>query len=270
MNSATWLVEQDGLRWVAKAVPEAASHFAAGLQVAARLQAAGVPAGAPTPTLDGNLVVEVDGAALALLTWVDGEPLTGDDDGQEVLGHSLARVHRVLRTVTVDGAQTFHWIDTGAAHLAIRDWVRPAVAGAVAAFERLGPSSLTPGLLHADPSPDAFRYDPRSGECGLIDWGSALAGPLMYDVASAVMYVGGPGRASVLLRAYLAHGLLPEREVDRALSVMVRLRWAVQADYFGRRIASDDLTGIAGRADNEAGLEHARRWLLGDQPADHP
>jgi homoserine kinase type II len=35
----------------------------------------------------------------------------------------------------------------------------------------------------------------------------------------------------------------------------------VQADYFARRIAGRDLTGIDGPADNEKGLEDARRWL---------
>jgi Ser/Thr protein kinase RdoA (MazF antagonist) len=263
MNSATWLVEQDGHRWVAKAVPTPAGGFAAGLELAARLQAAGVPAGAPVPSLDGHQVIMVDGVALALLTWVAGQSLTKDHGtGQRVLGRTLARVHRLLREVAVDGVQTFHWIDVGATHLAIRGWIRPAVAGAVAAFDRLDPPSLTQGLLHADPSPDAFRLDHRTGVCGLIDWGAALAGPLMYDVASAVMYVGGPRHARALLRAYLAEGVLPEPEVDRALPVMLQLRWAVQADYFARRIASGDLTGIAGPAENEVGLEDARRWLL--------
>jgi hypothetical protein len=50
-------------------------------------------------------------------------------------------------------------------------------------------------------------------------------------------------------------------EVDRALPTMLRFRWAVQADYFARRIANHDLTGITGPADNEKGLEDARRWL---------
>ena len=32
--------------------------------------------------------------------------------------------------------------------------------------------------------------------------------------------------------------------------VMLRFRWAVQADYFAHRIADHDLTGISGPADN--------------------
>lgn len=44
---------------------------------------------------------------------------------------------------------------------------------------------------------------------------------------------------------------------------MLRLRWAVQADYFARRIGARDLTGITDQAENEKGLEHARQSLVG-------
>jgi homoserine kinase type II len=44
---------------------------------------------------------------------------------------------------------------------------------------------------------------------------------------------------------------------------MLRFRWAVQADYFARRLVEGDLTGIADAAANERGLEDARRGLTG-------
>lgn len=44
---------------------------------------------------------------------------------------------------------------------------------------------------------------------------------------------------------------------------MLRFRWAVQADYFARRVSANDLTGISGPEENEKGLEDARRALLG-------
>ena len=44
------------------------------------------------------------------------------------------------------------------------------------------------------------------------------------------------------------------------------MRWAVQADYFAKRITDDDLTGIDGPADNETGLEDARRGLAAYHP----
>jgi homoserine kinase type II len=105
--------------------------------------------------------------------------------------------------------------------------------------------------------------DRSKGVCGLIDWSTAMTGPLLYDLASAVMYVGGPERAEPLVQAYLEQAALPRAEVERGLLVMLRFRGAVQADYFAHRIATDDLTGIASAGENEVGLEHARGMLTG-------
>jgi len=263
MGSATWLVTHGGRRWVAKAVaPAQRVQFAGGLSVAALLDAAGIPAGAPAPARDGRPLVEVGTTPLALLTWVEGDPLTGaSSDEQRVIGETLATVHYTLRGTSVAGAQRFHWVRPQAAHLALRPWIRPAVTAAVTALDELGPASLTLGLLHADPAPEHFRLNPASGHCGLIDWSVALEGPLLYDLASAVMYVGGPDRGVPLVEAYLRSAALTAAEVERALPVMLRFRWAVQADYFAWRIANHDLTGITGPADNEKGLDDARRWL---------
>jgi Ser/Thr protein kinase RdoA (MazF antagonist) len=268
MGSATWFVAQDGYRWVAKAVgPAQRTQFTGGLRVAAALDAAGIPAGRPVPTRDGHMVVSLDGHTLALLTWVPGRPLTGAGrDEQQVIGDTLGRVHRALGDVRVVETQRFHWVRPAAAHLALRPWIRPAVQAAVAALQGLDPATLSWGLLHADPAPEHFRLDPASARCGLIDWSVALEGPLLYDLASAVMYVGGPEPGEHLVQAYLRRGELPAAEVERGLPVLLRFRWAVQADYFARRIIERDLTGVGGPADNEKGLEDARRWLarLGD------
>jgi Ser/Thr protein kinase RdoA (MazF antagonist) len=263
MGSATWLVTHGGRRWVAKAVaPAQRAQFAGGLSVAALLDAAGIPAGAPCPARDGRPLVEVGTTPLALLTWVEGDPLTGAGVGdQRVIGETLALAHQALRDASVAGAQRFHWVRTDAPHLELRPWIRPAVTAAVAALEQLGPASLTWGLLHADPAPEHFRLDASSGRCGLIDWSVALEGPLVYDLASAVMYVGGPDHGGHLVEAYLGRAVVPADEVEHALPVMLRFRWAVQADYFAWRIVNHDLTGIAGPADNEKGLEDARRQL---------
>jgi Ser/Thr protein kinase RdoA (MazF antagonist) len=263
MGSATWLVSQAGRRWVAKAVtPALRAPFAGGLSVATLLDEAGIPAGAPVPTLDGRSVVDLDAASLALLTWVEGEPLTGSGaDDQQVIGETLALAHQALQGASVPGAQRFHWVRPDADHLALRPWIRPAVTAAVAALDRLDPASLTWGLLHSDPAPEHFRLDPSSGRCGVIDWSIALEGPLLYDLASAVMYVGGQDHAGPLVDAYLRHPVVPSAEAERALPVLLRFRWAVQADYFARRISNHDLTGITGPADNEKALEEARRRL---------
>ncbi|GLW27310.1 phosphotransferase enzyme family protein [Actinoplanes regularis] len=263
MNSATWFVDHGDKRWVAKAVaPASARSFAAGLAVAAALEAAGVPAGAPVATGRGEYVVEAGGVPLALLTWVPGAELSGVGPGdQRMIGGTLARVHRALLDVPVPGGERFHWVDPRGEHLGIRPWVRGAVAAAVSAYDGLDPGTLTWGLLHTDPAPEAFRLDRATGVCGLIDWSTGMTGPLLYDLASAVMYAGGPGHARPLIEAYLGQGVVPRAEVERGLAVMLRFRWAVQADYFARRIVLGDLTGIAGAGENEAGLADARAGL---------
>jgi len=258
MNSNTWLVSTGSGRLVAKAVPaEAGEQLAAGLAVAAAVDAAGVPAGAALRTVDARLVVRHAGQAVALLRYVGGRPLTDAD--QPLIGATLASVHRAAGAASVPPSRRLaDWIDVAAPHLGLEPWLRPAVRDALAAYRNL--PTLTHGLLHGDPAPEAFRYD--GVRCGLIDWPAALAGPLLYDLASAVMYVGGPERAGALLSGYAAGGVLAAEELTW-LPVLLRLRFAVQADYFARRTAAGDLTGIDGPDGNAKGLADARRALTG-------
>ncbi|GAA2319382.1 hypothetical protein GCM10009853_091860 [Glycomyces scopariae] len=265
MNSGTWFVTADSRRRVAKAVdPDAIFDFTGGLATAAFLDRPDLPTGTPEPTRDGRLAAEVDGLLLALLAWVPGEGITTDGPAeQRVIGTTLARAHAVLGAADLPSADTFHWVDPAAAHLDVRDWIRPAVTAALGALDSLDSAALTWGPLHTDPAPEAFRLDPGTGVCGLIDWSTSMRGPYLYDLASVAMYVGGPANAGPLIDAYLAEGVLTRAEAERGLPTLLRFRWAVQADYFARRIAADDLTGIADRDGNEQGLEHARLALGG-------
>jgi Ser/Thr protein kinase RdoA (MazF antagonist) len=126
MGSATWFVTQDGCRWVAKAVaPALRRQFVGGLAVAAAVETAGIPAGAPVPTRDGQPVLTIADRPVALLRWVPGEPLTGvGRDEQRLIGETLAQVHRSLHSASVAVSDRFHWVRPDADHLAIRPWVR--------------------------------------------------------------------------------------------------------------------------------------------------
>lgn len=278
LNSRTWLVEVTAScgrvgRWAAKQVtPDQHDPFVRGLRAAVLVEGSGVRSGVPRPTAGGADHADLPGGPLALLRWVDGVALDGDDDdAPAVMGSTLAAAHRVLRGVDDGSAATFPpWPDLHGDHLDVEPWVRESVAGALAAYRSLvdddddGGGPLRVGLLHADPAPDAFlRPVLPSGACGLIDWSSAAHGPLLYDVASAVMYVGGLERGRALVEAYAAvvspgadaRVLLPRVEV------LLRLRQAVQAAYFARRLARGDLTGIDGPEGNLEGLHHARDFF---------
>jgi homoserine kinase type II len=83
-----------------------------------------------------------------------------------------------------------------------------------------------------------------------------MHGPVLYDVASAVMYVGG---ADQVVPAYLGRRPELRGEVEAGLEAFLRLRYAVQAGYFAWRCSNDVRTGISDPAENRKGLGDARR-----------
>jgi len=245
MNSSAWIVEAGGDRYALKI---ASPTNEPGLQIAAWLDERGLRTGAPirTETREGRLV--------ALLRFVDGEPLGYED--AEAVGETLGRTHRLLVGAPVPAGidrWPWRWLDPAVIE---ESALRSAAEAAIERAEHLAPG-LTHGNLHGDPAPEAFRD--AGGNIGLIDWGAACHGPLLYDVASAWMYVRRDER---LIEAYARTGPLGGDELAYTPDYH-RFRQALQAWYFSTRLAANDLTGLGSRADNETGLAHARAALLG-------
>ncbi|SFB13940.1 homoserine kinase type II [Nocardioides alpinus] len=259
MNSETWLVEHQGSTYVAKAVAGAAvAALRAGTEVATLLAAAGLVTGRPVPTREGDLVPT--GVGLALLEHVPGRGLEGDtDEEQRWIAHTLADVHTAGDPSPGPSAATFapDWLDLEMPGVRAHPWLTRAIT---AAREQTRSLALTWSLLHTDPVPGAFIHDDRTGITGLIDWAGARRGPVLYDVASAVMYLGGTQHAATFLATYAAHGPLGTDEMQH-LDTFRRFREAVQGVYFAGRIATDDLTGVADATENTKGLDDARRRL---------
>ena len=139
-----------------------------------------------------------------------------------------------------------------APHLGREPWLRPAVAGALTATTRLTVTHrLTYGVLQGDPAPGNFVVDPATGKAGLLDCGASGTGPLVYDVAAAIIYAGGMGRAAELIDGYLAAGPVGIDELEAALPVLLRLGWAVRAFQAARHGCEDALR--AAREALEAG-----------------
>lgn len=257
MNSRTWWVHHRGATTVAKWVPAAeAEHLRAGVAAAAYAASSGLRTGRAHPCRDGRDGAEVAGGLLVVLDRVPGRGLSGEEpEDDAAIGRTLARAHRATVGRRAEGAWAFPWVDPAAAHLAIDEEVRNAVRGAVEAMDAVPADDLTTGICHGDPAPEAFLRD--GAEVGLIDWGSCVNGPLLYDLASAAMYLGGLDRAGPMLAAYsLAGGPVPDDEVARHAPTLLQGRWAVQADYFAGRLAEDDTE------ENRGGLADARRRLL--------
>lgn len=254
-------------RYVAVLVPAVErARFEAGLAAAEHLRRQGLDAGAPVRAADGALCVPAEGHLLALLDFVPGRPLDGADPiDQQWWGDRLGAAHRALAGFRHPGLPAWHWVRPDAAHLSVAGWLRPAVTRAVTALTKLQVTDrLTVGSLHGDPRPHAFRLDPGTGRIGLIGWGRARSGPLMYDVAAAVRHAGGVARAQELLAAYVATGVVPRAELEGSLDTLLRFRWAAEADAHARALAAQgpDAPDAATAERCRAGLAEAREALL--------
>jgi Ser/Thr protein kinase RdoA (MazF antagonist) len=215
----------------------------AGLMAAEHLRGRDITAGEPVRTLAGGLTVATPDGALAVLRRVPGRRLDGGDPvDQQWWGDRLGAAHRALQAFHHPGLRPWPPLDPDARHLDAEPWLRAAVTDAVTATTRLTVTDrLTYGVLHGDPAPSGFVVDPETGRAGLLDCGAGGTGPLIYDVAAAVVYAGGLDHAGELIDGYLAAGPVARDELDAALPVMLRLRWAVLADRAARGGRRDDL-----------------------------
>jgi homoserine kinase type II len=225
------------------AEPGARQPVEAGLIAAEHLRLRDIEAGEPVRTLGGGLTAETSAGALALLRRVPGRRLEGSDPvDQQWWGDRLGAVHLALQHFHHPGLRPWQPLDPNAPHLAAEPWLRGAVADALGAVTRLTVTDrLTYGVLHGDPAPSSFVVDPGTGRAGLLDCGASGVGPLVYDVAAAIGYAGGPAHATEFLDGYLAAGPVGRDELEVALPVLLRLRWAVRADRAARR---DDRTTL--------------------------
>ncbi|WP_229073795.1 phosphotransferase enzyme family protein [Actinoplanes sp. DH11] len=232
LMSLGWEITAGPERYVARLTETGARQpMEAGLVAAEHLRGRRIDAGEPVRTLAGALTVETADGALAVLRRLPGRHLDGRDPiDQQWWGERLGVVHEALQGFRHPGLRPWQLLDPDAPHLDAEPWLRGAVAGAVAAATRLTVTDqLTYGVLHGDPAADAFVLDPETGRTGLLHCGSAGTGPLVYDVAAAVAYAGGPEHAGELLDGYRAAGPVGADELDAALPVLLRLRWAVHA-----------------------------------------
>ena len=267
-NSRTWRVSGDGGDFVAKLAPTSAT-FEAGLAVAEQLEEAGFQTGAPLRTCDGALTVRLAGESLALLRLVHGEQLDVSKPADlRIWGETMAQVHIVQQQVTSipNGLPRWPWtwLDPAAAYLDIEPWVRPMIERARKEASQLEVArSLTLGIVHGDGA--SVLVDRASGQRAVIDWGAAMWGPLLYDVASARWFFqfrdgGILADFAPFLEAYRERAPMSADELD-GLDTFVRLRCAVQAFYFAWRIADDVRIGLADPVENRRGLDDAyRAW----------
>ncbi|WP_127547489.1 phosphotransferase enzyme family protein [Actinoplanes sp. OR16] len=236
--SRGWDVTAATGRYVARLAESGARQpMEAGLVAAEHLRLRRIDAGEPIRTLAGALTVDTADGALAVQRRLPGRHLDGRDPvDQQWWGERLGVVHKALQGFRHAGLRPWQLPDPDAPHLDTEPWLRGTVTAAVAAATRLTVTDrLTYGTLHGDPGADVFVLDPATGRSGVLHYGACGTGPLVYDVAAAVADAGGPEHAGELLDGYLAAGPVRHDELDAALPVLLRLRWAVQAERAARR-----------------------------------
>ena len=245
MNSSAWMISSGADLYVLK-IADASEQ--AGLRISAWLDAQGLRTGPPKRmTVRGDRVV-------ALLRFVDGRGLETSNGDVDLLGETLGRAHSLLVGAPVPkGLDRWPWAWLDPTVIDEPD-LRSAANKAINAAERLAPT-LTHGILHGDPAPEAFLAGKEG--VALIDWGAACHGPLLYDAASAWLYTN-----ERVLAAYARTAPIRPDEMGTAASFLA-FRWAVQACYFSSRRRRRDLTGLDGDSGNDQGLADARRALLG-------
>jgi Ser/Thr protein kinase RdoA (MazF antagonist) len=248
--SLGWEVTSGGDRYVCR-LSDLGVHrpVEAGLAAAGHLRKQGIAAGDPVRTLDGKLTVRTEQGVLAVLRRPPGRRLDGGDPiDQQWWGDRLGAVHQALQGFHHPGLRSWQPLDVDAPHLDREPWLRSAVAGAMTATTRLTVTDrLTYGVLLGDPAPGNFVVDPETGKAGLLDCGASGTGPLVYDVAAAIIYAGGTERAAELIDGYLAAGPVGADELGAALPVLLRLGWAVRAFHAARHGCTESLR-VAQRA----------------------
>jgi homoserine kinase type II len=225
-----------------------AAEQEAGLRVATWLEERGQRTGAPIRmSVRGDRVV-------ALLRYAEGRGLGASATDVDLIGRTLGCVHSVLARAPVPaGLDRWPWSFVDTTVIDEPD-LRMAATKAIDVAQQLAPT-LTHGILHGDPAPEAFLAS--DGDVALIDWGAACHGPLLYDLASAWFYTD----ASVVA-SYARTAPISTNELG-ATDVFLAFRWAVQAWYFSDRLHRRDLTGLPDSTGNDKGLSDARRALVG-------
>lgn len=255
MNSATAVVDLADERAVLKWVRDAGA-LRAGCDAARRLAQHGLLTGDSFTTTMGELIHLTEDGAVALLHFVAGDPLSPDDPkDQQDMALTLAAVHATEPT-----RRSGAFMSDLVAEMAhdVQPWVQQSINLVLTEYRDL--PDLTWGLLHADPESEAFLRQP-DGRVALIDWSATAYGPVLYDVASALMYLGGRQNANPFWDTYVQHSPAPVAELTAHLSAFTRYRAAVQASYFSWRIGTQDRTGITHDGENWKGLRDAEQML---------
>jgi homoserine kinase type II len=229
-----------------------------------RLALAGVPTPAPLRRTDGQLVSAVRGKAAALFPWREGgmrcqASVTPHD--ARLVGQALARVHAAGATEELEEGR-FRFEDllqrldrierSRDAQLVARV---PALRGALRSIHAARDRSLPRGLTHGDLFRDNVLWDAAGDVSALLDFESACADSLAYDLMVTVLSwcVGDE------LDAGLARAMREGYESIRPLDDAEKRGLHAEASFGALRFTITRITDYALRAD-AAGPRVVKDW----------
>ncbi|MEY9862777.1 Ser/Thr protein kinase RdoA (MazF antagonist) [Catenulispora sp. GAS73] len=243
-RALVWRIDTPAGPYVAKLTFDGPEHVEPGLRIAAFLDAAGIPSGAPLPTRDGCWCLSMDGDSgrvwtLAVLRYVPGTPLDlREPEASALAGDLLGRVHRTLMSPEAPmpaGSLLDFYADE-----AQRLPGSPLAEALPALLDALAEKPLPIGTLYGDPAPEILIISagPDTHDVpALIDWGTPSRGPLLFDVVTWHLFVTSGCPPAVrdtagerFLAAYRRRA--PLADIDFALWPLVAdLYYAIQATW---------------------------------------
>lgn len=272
MNSTTFLIAIGGGQYVAKLVDDIdAPGFVRSMQIAEFLATRGLRSGPPVRTRDGELTITLpEGGVLALLQHEPGvHPDMSEPRQVRRAGRALARAHGALRDYPVESDPHYRWpwewVDRLLDTIAMPDHVNAAARRIWPEIVRTASDhQLTIGIIHADPEflladdPNDTSHPDQTTQDAVIDWATALRGPLLYDLACIAVMTKhkGPQVARWFAEGYAAQmpGIRPQLA---HLDWLIKARWMANAIYFADRIERGIERGSTSQTFNEDGLAEA-------------
>ena len=268
-TSEVWLVEAKGERFIAKYAYQSQRDFEGGLYAAELAEQCGITSGAPLRTKEGAISLLVEGPhgqsePLAVLQFVAGEALQmSEPDAASLYGQLLGRMQRIF----LDGfgeryiANLFDFLLEEDPAIAAQPGLVRLIHQSVEATRHYeSQHTVTYGVIWGDRM-EIVRQK-QTSRVGVIDWGTIEYGPLLFDVALAVLWLFPEESAAYeeFLRAYLVEAPISESELA-GLNYYKALLWARQARYFAYRVAAHVMLGDANPDGNAESLARSRQEL---------
>ncbi len=252
----------------------------------------GIPAPLAQQALDGNTVLEHEGALWAVFPWVEGvPPVRGQMDPHQAFeaGAMHGRIHRVLidypQSVEVTPPPAFD-VARSSAHLArilsaaqeqrAEDWIIEGLTFQLALLREHGTNASEAGLArspsHGDYHDQQLLFGPNGNVAAVTDWELFGMRPRAWELvrSAAFSQILETPLLEDYVSGYCEHMALPADECRLAIELWwqgrIHSAWVFQAHFLegNKRVAEffpESLRALHALADADARRELTERFL---------